>query len=153
MHVRAALLSLTLLRPAASAPSITAKLLFQAHTPSAWFGSSAIGVQGPSDPVFMASTWVYPPTEVVGYRPAKNATFPVWKEDTTKDLHYQTLYVASPGVPPRAPGGVDALAFWNLKPHGLDGTCALFGFNSAVGPDLRLNSDSSPPPPRPRGGT
>jgi hypothetical protein len=73
---------------------------------------------------------------VVGYRPSRNRTAPAWAADTTRDLQYQTLYVSAPGVPPAAASAVDALAFWNMKPHGVDGGCALFGFSSAVGPDL-----------------
>lgn len=121
---------------AASTPTISGKVIFQSHTQQAWFGSSAIALQSPTDPVFMASTWVYPPTEVIGYRPAHNKTAPAWADDTTRDLKYQTLYVSAPGVEPLTAGAVDSLAFWNLKPDGIDGVCALFGFNSAAPPDL-----------------
>ena len=113
---------------------ITARLVLSAKSPS-WFGSSAISLQGPSDPIFMASTWVYEPTEVIGWRPSSNATAPAWVDNTSKDLQYQTLSVASPGMAATA-GLVDALAFWNRKPSGLNGECVLFGFNSARAPDL-----------------
>lgn len=126
------LLGAALLATAHSA--ITAKLILAAKSTS-WFGSSAIALQGPADPVFMTSTWVYEPTEIVGWRTSRNATAPAWVDDTSKDLHYQTLSVASPGVATVA-GRVDSLAFWNRKPSGLNGECVLFGFNSARAPDL-----------------
>jgi len=144
--MRAAAVAALLFARGASAARITAKKLLTARSPS-WFGSSAIGVQAPGDPVFMASTWVFPPAEVVGWRPARNATAPAWADDTTKDLQYQTLSLSSPGVAPAAPGAVDALAFWNRKPHGTDGECLLYGFNSARAPDLSLA-----PAPAPAGG-
>lgn len=61
---------------------------------------------------------------------------PAWRDDTTRDLQYQTLYVSSPGVAASSPGRCDALSFWNRKPHGLIGECILFGFNSVHAPDL-----------------
>lgn len=134
-----ALLISTLLASASivAASSISGKQILSARSKTSWFGSSAIGLQGPRDPVFMASTWVFPPTEIIGYRPQVNGTVPAWSDDTTRDLQFQTLYVASPGVA-GARGGVDSLAFWNLKPHGVDGTCILLGFNSAAAPDVTL---------------
>lgn len=73
--------------------------------------------------------------EVIGY--GVNGTR-LRAKNTTKDLKYQTLYVTAPGEAPVIAGGVDALAFWNLKPSGVDGTCVLIGFNSAEGPDVDL---------------
>ena len=116
--------------------SITGALLFHYRSREAWFGSSAIALQGAADPVFMASSYVFKPEEIVGWRPTLNATAASWTVDTTRFLTYQTLYVSAPGAAPIA--GVDSLAFWNLKPSGIDGVCVLLGFNSASGPDVSL---------------
>ena len=128
---------LAILAAAAGAP---ATLLVEVHSPRAWFGSSALALQGPRDPVAMTTTWVYAPEEIVGYRPAASAnkSAPAWSEDTTKDLKYQTLYVESASGRTAAlpKGTVDSLAFWNRKPHGITGDCHLIGFNSAAAPDL-----------------
>lgn len=131
---------LLLLRAAAAALAATKILAYR--TPSAWFGSSAIALQAADDPVMLAATWVYPPTEILGFRPHLNSSSPAYADDTTRDLQYQTLYVASPGAlpAPGAPPRIDALAFWNRKPHGTDGQCILLGYRSAVGPDLSLRS-------------
>ena len=121
-----------------AAPSISAKQVLSARSPTAWFGSSAIARptgDAAGAPVFLASTWVYPPDEVIGY--GINGSR-LWVKNTTADLTFQTLYVSAPGEAPAKAGGVDALAFWNLKPSGIDGTCVLLGFNSAVGPDVDL---------------
>lgn len=126
----AALLAAT--RPT-NPPTIAASPILSVSTPS-WFGSSAINLL--PDPIFMTSTWVFPPAEVIGFRPSLSPTIPAWRDDTTRNLTYQTLSVAAPGVAARAPNAVDALAFWNRKPDGLVGDCALFGFNSAAAPDL-----------------
>ena len=127
---------------AATAPPAT--LLLEVHSPRAWFGSSALALQGPRDPVAMMTTWVYAPEEIIAYRPAGNKSAPAWTEDTTKDLKYQTLYVSASGrTAALPPGAVDSLAFWNRKPGGITGDCHLFGFNSAAAPDLRFG------PPRP----
>ena len=124
----------------AAAAGAPATLLVEVHSPRAWFGSSALALQGPRDPVAMTTTWVYAPEEIVGYRPAASAnkSAPAWSEDTTKDLKYQTLYVESASGRTAAlpKGTVDSLAFWNRKPHGITGDCHLIGFNSAAAPDL-----------------
>ena len=134
---------LLLLRAAAAA--IAATTILSYRTPSAWFGSSAIALQAADDPVLLAATWVYPPTEILGFRPRLHNSTPAYADDTTRDLQYQTLYVASPGAlpAPAAPPRIDALAFWNRKPHGTDGQCILLGFSSAVGPDLALRGGGS----------
>jgi len=129
------LLSAALGAAVSSSASITSKQLLRFTTKSSWLGSSAIALQGAGDPIFMTSTWVYEPTELLGFRPLTNASRPVWVDDTTKDLEYQTLYVASAGAL-LPPGSVDSLALWNRKPHGTDGDCVLIGFNSASAPDL-----------------
>lgn len=135
-----ALFAVSLFAGARGGAAITGKTLFSYRSREAWFGSSAIALQGPADPVFMASTWVYKPEEIAGWRPKKNATAASWTVDTTRDLTYQTLYVAAPGAAPIS--GVDSLAFWNLKPGGIDGVCVLLGFNSADGPDVSLGPPS-----------
>ena len=84
------------------------------------------------DPIFMTSTWVYPPTELLGFRPATNTS---WKMNTTQEFKYQTLYVTSTGVPAKN-GAVDSLAWWSQKPKGVTGPCYLVGFNSATAPDV-----------------
>ena len=44
--------------------------------------------------------------------------------------------------PPASPPRVNALAFWNRKPHGTDGDCALFGFHAAAPPDLSFRPNA-----------
>ena len=137
----AAAAALLLVLPSAASASAPPKLLVEVHTKTSWFGSSAVSLQGERDPVAMFSTWVYEPTELLGYRPAVNATAPAWADDTTRDLKYQTLYVASAkGRSAALPAGsVDSLAFWNRKPDGISGECVLFGFDSASAPDLSFS--------------
>ena len=136
--VAAALLPSSSAAAAASRSSAPPKLLVELHTAKAWLGSSAVSLQGERDPVAMMSSWVYPPTELLAFRPAVNESAPAWVEDTTKDLKYQTLYVASAkGRTSALPAGsVDSLAFWNRKPDGIIGECSLFGFDSAAAPDI-----------------
>jgi hypothetical protein len=152
MPCRAALLlraagALLLLRTASSAllaEKILAEKILAYRTPSAWFASSGIALQAAGDPILLASTWVYPPNEILGFRPATHNSTPIYAEDTTRDLQYQTLYVSAPGAALAAtPPRIDALAFWNRKPHGTDGDCILLGFHSAAGPDLTLRPSAT----------
>lgn len=89
-------------------------------------------MQGPADPVFMTSTWVYAPVEIAGWRPKSNSS---WEKATTKDMKYQTLYVSSPGKVSNA-SVTDSLILWNEKPEGITGNCTLIGFNSAKAPAI-----------------
>jgi hypothetical protein len=131
--MRAAIASLTV-SAAICAPSV--KLIAHSHSNQTWFDSAAIGMQGPSDPVFMTTSWVYAPSEVLGIRPMKNTS---WQTNTQKDFKYQTLFVTSTGVPAPSNQSIDSLLFWNEKPNGPDGTCVLYGFNSAFPPHLPPN--------------
>ena len=123
---------------AAAAAQAPPKPLVEVHTKSAWFGSSALALQGARDPIAMMTTWVYPPEEIIAYRPsANNASAPFWAADTTKELKYQTLYVETASGRAAVPTTrIDSLAFWNRKPDGITGDCVLIGFNSAAAPDL-----------------
>jgi hypothetical protein len=139
-----ALLRASLLAASAAAAcgaGITGRALLLAKDNDTWIGSSAIALQSDADPVFMITSWVYAPEEIVGYRTAATNATPAWRVDTTKDLKYQTLYVSSSGRPAKSASAVDSLAFWNRKPDGINGDCHLIGFNSRVAPDL----DFSPP--------
>jgi hypothetical protein len=129
---------LLLLQAPVTTPTITGSVVLSYRTPSAWFGSSCISFPATgADPMMLASTWVYPPSELLGFRPSHSSSAPVYTDDTTRDLQFQTLSLSSPGtlLPPSA---VDSLAFWNRKPSGPDGQCILLGFNSAAGPALGL---------------
>ena len=140
--LRAALLAAS--AAAARGAGISGRSLLLAKDNDTWIGSSAIALQSDADPVFMFSSWVYDPIELVAFRTSTtgNST-PSWRVDTTKDLKYQTLYVSSSGRPAKSSTAVDTIIFWNRKPSGINGDCHLFGYNSRVAPDL----DFSPPTP------
>jgi len=140
--LRAALLAASA-AAALGAGGISGRSLLLAKDNNTWIGSSAIALQSDADPVFMFSSWVYDPIELVAYRTAATNLTPSWRVDTTRDLTYQTLYISSSGRPAKSASAVDSLAFWNRKPSGINGDCHLFGFNSRVAPDL----DFSPPTP------
>ena len=117
---------------AAAAPNIS--LLVHASDARTWFGSVAIAMAQRADPILMVTSWVFPPEELVAYRPTAGAGA-AWRVDSTSVMTYQTLYIASSGsVAPSS--AVDALAFWNEKPGGIIGTCSLIGFNSQAAPSL-----------------
>jgi hypothetical protein len=118
------------------AASPTINLLTHVHDNRTWYGSSAVSLQGPSDPILMTTSWVYSPEELIAYRPSNSSTDPLWVLDTTKVLKYQTLYIASTGAVDKSAAVIDSLAFWNEKPGGIIGNCSIVGFNSAVKPDL-----------------
>ena len=138
--LRAALLAASA-AAACGAGGISGRALLLAKDNDTWVGSSAIALQSDADPVFMFSTWVYDPIELVAFRTAASNATPSWRVDTTRDLKYQTLYVSSSGRPAKSGAAVDSLAFWNRKPSGINGDCHLFGFNSRAAPNLDF-----PPP-------
>lgn len=136
---------------ALAAPSLTVTLVYHLHSNRTWYGSSAIALQAPADPVFMTSTWVYAPVALFGERPLASPSPSNWSTITTKDMRFQTLDVTSAmangaGTPARtlssspssssAATFVDSLAFWLEKPDGINGTCVLVGFNSAYPPKV-----------------
>jgi hypothetical protein len=116
----------------------TARVLSHIIDPRTWYGDSAVGGNvAAGDPVFMTTSWVYPPVEALGFRPAAGPA--PWKTDTTKDLTYQTLLVdTAPSVYGGAAGSaaapVDSLMMWVEKPSGIVGMCTLVGFNSGAAP-------------------
>ena len=136
MHGVSALLLLlpTIPTAAAAAAPANVTLLQHAGDPATWFGSVAIALRSPTDPIMMVTSWVFAPEELVAYRPSTANASAAWRVDTTADLTYQTLYIGSSGAP--LPGRVDSIAFWNMKPHGIVGDCALIGFHSDAAPDL-----------------
>ena len=124
-----------------SAPVITT--LVHIHDNRTWYGSSAVSLQGPSDPILMTTSWVYSPEELIAYRPTTSPSTALWIVDTTKVLKYQTLYITSTGAVDKSSAVIDSLAFWNEKPGGIIGNCSIVGFNSATKPDLTGRSTST----------
>ena len=104
---------------AAAAPNVS--LLVHAHDARTWYGSAAIGLLGPSDPVLLTSTWVYAPEEIVAYRPSVSATNASWRLDTSKDGRYQTWSVGTAASAGASGERIDSLAFWNEKFSGISG--------------------------------
>ena len=138
----AATLFFALVFAAADAAAITTSttapanitLLTHASDARTWFGSVSVALRGATDPVLMATSWVFAPEEIVAYRPSAGAGV-AWRTDTSAVTTYQTLYIASASAV-LVPTAIDALAFWNLKPRGIVGDCVLVGFRSDTAPDL-----------------
>lgn len=129
----------SLLAAANAAGNVTVTLLERVNSPKTWWGDVSLGIQGPSDPIMMVASWVYDPVEVVGVRPKTNTS---WKLDTTKSMKYQSLFLAGTGAVPASSSAVDSLLLWNEKPSGIDGTCVLYGFNSAVAPSVNVTGSA-----------
>jgi hypothetical protein len=118
---------------AAAAPSplsANSTLLAYLHDDKTIFGSASVSLLGAA-PQLLFSGWVYD-TYAASLRPGSNAT--AWKVDVDKVLKYSTLHVDASAT--GRSDGVNSLVFWNEKPAGIDGTCAIIGFNSASAPDL-----------------
>lgn len=121
-----------------AAANVTVRELLHITDPQTWYGNTGIGLRSPSQPVLELASWMYDPKYLRGCEPpaAPGANATCWTSNVTADFTYQGVYVTSPGVVPRTPGGVDSLALWAQKPRGPTGPCYLVGFNSASPPQM-----------------
>ena len=116
----------------APALALTAQVPQLAHVVDTrtMFGSTAMVPQANvSDPVFLTTTWVYDPLEIVAYEDGA----PLWRLDTSADGR-QMWAVRGGASAATAPGKLNAAAYWIEKDNGIEGNCSLAVFNAARSP-------------------
>ena len=117
---------------ARAAAALTAHVQQLAHVVDnrTMFGSTAMVPQSnASDPIFLTTSWVYAPLELVAY---ENGAL-LWRLDTSKDG--RQMWVVSGGAyAATAPGALNAAAFWIEKDVGITGNCSLAVFDAARSP-------------------
>jgi hypothetical protein len=121
-----------LLAAAAPALALTAHVERVAHFEDkrTMFGSTALVPQSnASSPVFLTTSWVYDPEEIVAYRGGS----PLWRLDTSS-AGRQMWIVTAGAFAATAPGKLNALAYWIEKDNGPLGNCSLSVFDSSRSP-------------------
>ena len=121
-----------LLAGAAPALALTAHVERVAHfvDKRTTFGSTALVPQNnASDPVFLTTSWVYDPEEIVAYQGGA----PLWRLDTSS-AGRQMWIVSGGAFAATAPGKLNALAYWIEKDNGPLGNCSLSVFDASRSP-------------------